>query len=268
MIPVVFRTPRSLGALNVLAVGFAIASATTAAFTLADAHEAWPVIVGAPSLFVGLVWAMILRRRDTIGSTNIPLGWLLSVPLAALNGALACGLLMTLESGHDAGSFFGGMVLGATFGILLWAPGLLLVLLLFGAPLAHARHLAQRGLAGEERGERFVGLVCAALAISSAALAWVARGDTFASCAFAPAAVIAGLACAVVATKREAKRRKFVARVLAGEVPHVRVETRDVGKVLVRIDTTIETYRVAPNHDEDLFELDDEGRAIQPASAR
>ena len=89
------------------------------------------VIVGCRHCWSASIWAATLRKRETIGSTNIPLGWALSVPLAALNGALACGLLMSMET-PQFGSFVGGMLLGATFGIMLWAPGLVLVLLLFG----------------------------------------------------------------------------------------------------------------------------------------
>ena len=63
MIPVVFRTPRSLAALNVTGVGMAIAAMTTAAFALGDANKPeWSFIVGVPSLLVGAVWAAMLRH--------------------------------------------------------------------------------------------------------------------------------------------------------------------------------------------------------------
>jgi hypothetical protein len=145
--------------------------------------------------------------------------------------------------------------------VMLWAPGLLLVLLLFGLPIAHARKLARQGLVGEDRGERFVGLTCLVLAGLAALLA---RGpmhlDMVLFYAFAVLAAVTGAAAAWIAARREARRRRFVARVEAEEVPGFRVEARPIGKMLVRVEPRIETYRVAPQPDEELFELDAEGR--------
>ncbi len=259
VIPVVFRTPRSLAALNVAAVGLAIAAMTTAAFTVGEPRTHWSIIVGLPSLAVGLVWAAMLRKRETIGHSQFPLGWALSIPLAAVNGAVACGLLFASES-HELGSFFGGLFLGATFGVVLWAPGLLLVILLFGLPIAHAQKLAKRGLAGEERGEQFVGIACVVVAALAVALA---RSSSFLFDAYAFLAAATGIIATHVAHKRESARRRFVERVEANEVPGLRVEARTLGKVLVRIENTVETYRVAPQPDEELIELDDDGRALR-----
>src|SRR5579863_9265531 len=135
MVPVVFRTPRSLGALNVAGVGMAIAAMTTAAFMVADRNRPeWAVIVGIPSVLVGSLWAAMLRRRERVTEKNIPVGWVLSVPLAALNSAFACALLFTLDSPQIA-AFAGGMFIGATFGVLIWGPALIIVLILFGLPI-------------------------------------------------------------------------------------------------------------------------------------
>jgi len=256
VIPVVFRTPRSLCALNVGAVGLAIAAMTTAAFTLGDPeHGNWAIIVGIPSLLVGTLWATMLRRRETIGPKRIPVGWVLSVPLAAFNGSLACAMLFTMQEPRLF-SFIGGAILGATFGVLLWAPGLLLVLMVFGVPIAHARHLAQRGLASEDRGERFVGLACAVIAVTTLAV-------SHASLPFAVLAAASGIAAAWIALRREARRRRFVARVEADEVPGFRVDWRTSGKMLVRVEPHVETYRIAPQPDEELIELDADGRAMR-----
>ncbi len=158
MVPVVFRTPRTLGALNVCAVGLAIAAVTTAAFTLfgADPRIDWSITAGLPTVVAGIAWAALLRSRDKFGSSNIPLGF------AALSGGAAI----------------------------------------------------------------------------------------------------------VVAGRREAIRRRFVARVVADEVPGFRVETRTSGKVLVRVESKVETYRVVPPPDEELFELDEEGRALHAVDGR
>ena len=72
-----------------------------------------------------------------------------------------------------------------------------------------------------------------------------------------------GGAAAIIATRREATRRRFVARVEADEVPGLRVEPRTFGKVLVRVESQVDTYRLPPKCDEELFELDDEGRVMR-----
>ncbi len=80
--------------------------------------------------------------------------------------------------------------------------------------------------------------------------------------AFVMLATATGATAAWIAARREARRRRFVARVEADEVPGFRVESRPFGKMLVRALPRIETYRVAPQPDEELFELDPEGRVM------
>lgn len=272
MIPVVFRTPRSLAALNVAGVALAIAVVTSSAFMVlwtTDPNTVWPVIVGFPTLAVGVMWATLLRRREKIG--HIAIGWFLSIPLAALNAGIACALMLASQSPH-AGSLLGGMFLGATFGVIIWAPALAIVLMLFGLPLAHARRLAESGLASEEQGERFVGGACIALTLAAVLFSRLAPKPeplvgTLVFYSFAVLACVFGAAAALVARKREAARRRFVARVEAEEVPGLRVEPRTIGKVIVRAEPHVETYRIAPEPDEELFELDEAGRALR-ASAR
>jgi hypothetical protein len=268
VIPVVFRTPRSLSRLNIASVGLAIAAMTTAAFMWGSPGQkgSWPIIVGLPSLVVGMVWATMLRRRETVAN-GVPVGWVLSVPLAAFNGSLACGLLMFLDS-PQAMSFLGGAVLGATFGVVLWAPGLLMVLVLFGLPIARARKLARSGLAGEDRGEAWVGLTSTVVAALALALPHGSMSPFAATLFYALSvlAAVTGSSAAVLAFKRERRRRRFVARVEADEVPGFRVEPRAVGKVLVRVDPKVETYRIAPHPDEELFQLDAEGRVMRAMS--
>jgi hypothetical protein len=268
MIPVVFRTPRSLAALNVTGVGMAIAAMTTAAFALGDANKPeWSFIVGVPSLLVGAVWAAMLRRREVTTGMNIPVGWVLSVPLAALNAAFACGLMLTIDAPRIL-SFVGGMFLGATFGVVLWVPGLLLVLLLFGLPLARARKLARQGLAGEERGEGLVGVVCALLSIAAVVLWHLGvhtqiNAFTVLFYAFAWFGLLSGVAAFWKARKREALRRRFIARVEADEVPGLRIETQSDHKMLVRVETHIETYRLPPVEEEEIFVLGLDGTAMR-----
>jgi len=269
VIPVVFRTPRSLCALNVCAVGFAIAAMTTAAFMLSgpSRHWGWPVIVGIPTVIAGSLWAALLRRRETVGK-NTPVGWVLSIPLAAFNGGLACALLCASTGTPQPAAFVGGVVLGMTFGAIIWVPALAVVLLLFGLPLAWARRLAARGLAGEERGEIVIGITCAIFAAAAIALCALAPNASLdeGSLLFHALAVLAaacGIAAAFIARDREARRRRFVARVEADEVPGLRVETRDEGKMLLRVQPHLDTYRRPPQTDQELYALDDEGRALR-----
>jgi hypothetical protein len=271
VIPKSFRTPRALRALNVIAVGCAIAAMTTAVAFSCDAAWRWSIVAGLPTLVVGTVWAVMLRMRETVGVRGVPVGWVLSVPLAALNGALACGLMFFWDQ-HDAGAFFGGAVLGATFGAIAWVPGLSTVLVLFGLPIAWAQRLARRGLAGEERGEILVGAACVTLGVLAVAIAHAnALPPAHASAvvqaalfhAFAVVAVACGASATAVAARRELARRRFVARVERDEEPNLRVEPRASGKVLVRVEPWIESYRVAPPEDEELVELDCEGRAVR-----
>ena len=77
------------------------------------------------------------------------------------------------------------------------------------------------------------------------------------------AAIACGGAAAIQATRREARRRKFIERVEALEEPGYRVEPTPAGKVLLRV-APLATYRVA-DRAEELFELDDEGRAMHRA---
>jgi len=269
VIPVVFRAPRSLRALNVSAVGFAIAACTSAAFIAADPMRwRWSILAGLPTVIVGSVWAAMLRGKATVAG-RVPVGWVLSIPFAALNAGLACGLAFLWDTPQTPMSFFGGLVLGATFGAIIWVPALVSVLVLFGLPIRRAQKLAERGLAGEERGEAIVGATCAILSV----LAWLlARAvalphpDALGVIVFHALALLGGsfgVLATVVALRREARRRKFVERVEAEQEPGLRVEETTLGKMLVRVDTQVETYRVARAPDEELIELDQEGRAVR-----
>ncbi|HEY2365546.1 MAG TPA: hypothetical protein VGH87_04130 [Polyangiaceae bacterium] len=285
-VPVVFRSPRALRVLNVAAVAASVAACTTAAFMyLLKPHEwTWALVAGLPTAFCAAIWAMCLRWRKTT-KTGVRYGWLLSVPLAALNSALAGGAFLaidafypyeTKETGATLGGFIGGALLGGTFGVVVWLPALIAVLAVFGLPIARAQKMARLGIAGEERGEVLVGVVSAVLGAVALAIAWSGHGGT----SYAPAlwiagstigrafmhalslvAITCGVSAAWTALVREARRRRFVARVEASEVPGFRVEKSRVGKVLLRV-APVAHYRVA-DVSEELFELDEAGRVTQ-----
>ncbi len=280
-IPVVFATPRSLRVLNVLAVATSLAACTSAVFMrLNPLSWAWVIVAGVPTFVVGAAWATLLRWRKATRS-GLRYGWLLSVPLAMLNAAISGGLYcasvpLFKGEGDQAAPFFTGALLGATFGVMFWLPSLLAVLMAFGLPIARAQRLAQKGLAGEERGELLVGcvsIVLSALAVILVRLQGLALSHDYEPAgwsslappavplfyAFFATAVACGSASTAIAILRERRRKRFVERVERSEEPGYRVEPTTLGKVLLRV-APLASYRVA-DRAEELFELDDDGRA-------
>ncbi|MEO5729897.1 MAG: hypothetical protein ABI134_24245 [Byssovorax sp.] len=272
MVPTSFQTPRTLAVLNTGAVGLALAALVAPVFGAIDPYDSLGAYAGMPTLLCGVLWAWLLRRPQTVGRTSIRWGWVASIPLAMLNAGLSCGLLMTLESsGARPERFFGGMVLGATFGVIIWLPSLLATLLCFGVPIARAQRLAKNGLAGAEHGEWIVGFVCVTMSVVGLLLSltidqpprpvdeihiWSAR-------LFGILGALAGASSTTLSWLRGTRRRAFVAAAEAGTVKGYRVDTTNDGKVLVRIGAQGQGYRVA-DFEEEVFELDAQGEALRP----
>ena len=260
--------------MNVIAVGAAMAAATSAAFramfSSSDSHIVW---ITAPStLLLGTLWAALLRRQTTWRGTSLRTGWLLSVPLAMSNAALAAGLLIASESGSNGSlaGFLGGMFMGATFGAMFWVPGLILTLLCFGLPIARAQHLAKQGLSGQERGEAIVGaasVVISLLALASTVAATAPLGGLWLLRGLAATGAALGATAIGVAWQSEQRRKAFVADVEAGNVPQFRVDATDEGKVLVRVVSQGEGYRVA-DYAEEVAALDREGHVTRWSEGR
>jgi hypothetical protein len=249
-----------------------MAAATGAVFDriFAVAFGAFTPSVTAVTTFVfGLWWARLLRRPATFPNIKIRRGWVASIPLAMMNSAMACGILFGLEH-FDFDAFVRGALLGATFGVICWGPGLVATLAFIGLPIAWSQHLAKKGLAGEERGELVVGAV--SLAIGAQALALflsrspddgapsAARLGFVLVAAFGVVAVVAGGLATALARKRQLARRAFVEQVEAGSVAGYRIDKTEAGKVLVRISSMGEGYRVA-NFEEPVYGLDEAGEA-------
>jgi hypothetical protein len=272
--PSLFRARKALEWLNTAAVGITLAAATSSVFRAAMSGDGPRIVyvTAIPTLILGTIWARVLRSPKTLGSTTFRVGWLMSLPLAVANAALAGALLMCAD--HHGGGiverFFLGLMLGATFGVIFWLPGLLLTLFCFGLPIASAQGLAKKGLAGEERGERLVGLACVAVASLAFAFSFV-NVETWRP--FDPVSVglvralavlggALGLVAAWIARQREAARRAFVADVEAGRVPHFRVDASSEGKVLVRVLVQGQGYRVT-DYVEEVAALDREGEVTR-----
>ncbi len=234
------------------------------------------VCIGAPTLVSGAMWAMLLRLPRTLSGTRVRVGWVLSIPLAALNAASAAALSTWPDAAP--GKVFWWFVAGGTLGIGLWGPALFFTLVFFGLPISWGQNMAKKGLAGEERGELVVGL--AALIVSAVALAlmvthgpdsafearsaeWLenSRLAKLTLGALSAAGMALGAAAAFVARARESARRAFVAGVSSGALPGYRVDATDEGKVLLRVYSPGgASYRVA-DFEEALFALDKHGEA-------
>ncbi|MBI5517008.1 MAG: hypothetical protein HY909_24715 [Deltaproteobacteria bacterium] len=267
-----FRNRRTLAILNVAAVGLALAATTAAAFRALLSGQEIVWVTAAPTLVLGTLWAALLRWRRTVGRSTFRVAWLFSIPLAMVNAAVAGGLLFLSEPGRADRlmNFLMGMVLGATFGAIFWVPALLVTLVCFGLPIAHGQRLAKQGLAGGERGEQWVGVMSAVMALVAVGLSlyhpdWSNRGGQDALWALRALAGLggaSGLLAALLAGRREALRRAFVADVEAGKVEHFRVDATPEGKALVRVVSVAEHYRVA-DFTEEVAAMDREGAVVR-----
>jgi hypothetical protein len=161
-----------------------------------------------------------------------------------------------------------GMLAGATLGVMFWGPALLATLLFFGLPIARGQRLAQKGLAGQERGDGIVGLTCAVIA-AVALVVSVRAGSRVSAAWFTHALAAVGMALGsltmLMAWVRDRQRRDFVAKVEAGEVPRFRIEPSAEGKVLVRIVSQGEGYRVA-DFAEEVARIDERGEVTRVAA--
>jgi hypothetical protein len=273
MIPPAFQTPRALKVLNIGAVGFALASVVAPLLeTFPSGTGLMGIVGGVPTLLIGMLWAWLLRQPQTVGTSSIRRGWVASIPLAILNAALTAGLLVMSESSPDGlGKFVMGLLVGATFGAIIWIPALLATLLCFGVPIARAQQLAKKGLAGEERGEWIVGLTCLVISLVGLVISSenLSHGNTISDAAlwiprvFGLLGVLASVSSTVLARARAARRRTFVAEAEAGNIKGYRVDVTDEGKVLVQIAAQGKGYRVA-DFEKEVFELDEEGEAVRP----
>jgi hypothetical protein len=257
--------------MNILAVGASLAAITGVVFSLLF-HErsVIPLVTALPTLAFGSLWAIALRWEKTVPQTNLRWGWLASVALASLNGSSAVGLLFAFERNASGwsdriASFFRGLFLGATVGAIAWVPALLVTLVVFGLPIAWAQNQAKKGLSGQERGEGIVGGASALIALTSLLLSIpvdALRGDSSLHIdivrLLAVAASVLGAAAMYTARARDQERQKFVAAVERGEVEHFRVDATDEGKVLVRVVSQGQGYRVR-DYEEEIAALDEDG---------
>lgn len=256
-----------------LAVACALSAATASALGFADRllHTLIfsGLISGITTWIAGYAWAHTVQRRRE------PLRARWSVAFAAGNAAIAsCIVAFARGMPPSALSAVGMLLAGATVGVMIWGPALLLTSLLLGRPLAYSRVRALEGLSGAQAGERAVGIACAlvsCLALAFTPSWWgvvrlfdkeplMVAGTTFMH-GMAVLGITLGTAVAVWATVLEHRRRRFVRAAETGALAGYRIQSRDETRVLVRVTQVGEGYREGPI-DEPLCELDARGRAI------
>jgi hypothetical protein len=253
-LPAPLRTLHVLRLLNIAAVGLSLAAIVSA---VSGGDDGLGIYTGLSSLFVGTLWARLFRSRRLIWK-RWRIGWVACIPLASLNAGLSLGLAMAADTHVDRGRhFLVGATAGATIGAIIWVPALVATIVVFGLPIARAQALAALGLAGEERGERIVGTVCAA--VSAVALGIAATmashfGGVWSAATFGGIGGIAGATAAILAWRREVRRRDFVSGVEAGQIAGYRIAALPEGKVLFRIVSQGQSYRVA-DFEEPIAEL-------------
>jgi hypothetical protein len=246
------RPSHLIGPLSTVAVGLALSASSSPVILRwlggnpPSDPPGWGVEL--PTLFFGVLWARGVRSKRCAAATNIRLGWLASVPLAAANAGVAAAVCLR-HGALDSGSI-GMFLAGATIGAIVWFPALIVTLVCFGIPIAWAQKAAARGLMGEERGYAVVGLTTVAMSVFGLVLSFDGLGRSLAVAGIASGGLAAGLAFL-----RERRRARFVAKVAKGEVPDFRLEETLRGRSLVRTSPGGTAYRVS-TFDEEVNPLD------------
>ncbi|WP_394835411.1 hypothetical protein LVJ94_00605 [Pendulispora rubella] len=269
-IPEAFQSRHAIRRLNIGAVGLALGCITGIVLgevvgRRSDYSEV-ALAIAFSTFCVGAFWAAFFRPKGVAGHRGFRIGWGISAVLAMLNAQLACLLVAGVHDGYVGLEEVVQMLVAApTLGIVLWLPALLFTFVCFGAPIVRAQVLAEKGLAGAERGELLVGTACVAIAGLGLLLSLAMPSAQWLD-AFSPIRVVgylgmlAGGMAAYAASIREGRRRAFVREVEAGNVAGFRVDPSPEGKVLVRVTSHGEGYRVS-DFREELVELDASGEA-------
>jgi len=259
VIPSVFQRSRLVPALNVAAMGFALAAVTGT--LLCDLGR--PLIVVGTTLLVGWPWAALSRTRRAAGKRFFRgWWWFASAALAMLNAGLAASLGGRFAATDVVSGFF----IGTTYGVIVWGPALVATLICFGIPIARARRLASGGLAGVDKGERLVGAVSVATSVLGLALTLalspVGRPEIWLLQGCALLGLCAGATAVGLALVRDRRRRRFVRKAQAGQMADYEVRPSGGGTILIRVDRQGGGYRSGEVREE-VCELDEAGAATR-----
>ncbi len=243
-----------------MAVATALASAAASMLSVPFKSHVTGLALVIPTIICALIWVRLLRSTKSVGQSGLRAGWFWSVPLAALNACV--GALIMFMCGEHMGVNDPWMVVLTTLicGATVWIPMWGFTIAVFGTPISWAQRRAKSGLAGEERGEAVIGTTSAVIAGLALLDAYRhTRGDvTLPRVAIGHAMTITtavlgvglGVLVLVLALIRERQRRLFIVAVEAGSVPNFRVDLVPEGKVLVRVVSENQHYRVADFVDE------------------
>lgn len=244
------RTSSTVRSLNVAAVGCAIASASAFVIARTLGGGTGDTFLGAACALSTLFWATAWARVVRVRARGLPVGWLLSLPFAALNAGTALALFMASSPpSRGLGELLGVVAAGAIFGVIVWFPALCATFVLFGVPLARAHRAAERGLASEDVGERNVGALAVAVSIAALVALSVARfsqpdSDPFLAL-IALAGVTSGAVAALLAHRRLMDRAALLAEVFVGERSGLRIDVQGGVERLVRVHEPRDAYRGA-----------------------
>jgi hypothetical protein len=252
-------------ALTTVAVGCSLAGPEfLAALNDSARYDSTMFVGGLSAAVLGMAGAAVLREESG------PAGafwrrWLWLLPLVLLH-ATAVSLASIVAGRSPAWNDVSGAAQTAV-APRAWLPPLLYALLFYAIPMVWSRRLAKGGLSGAERGDQIVGAAAIATSLVPFVVPSLIRGactmvgfEGWVGCAvklqptsgiafvrsLAVVGLLAGAAAVVVARVRASKRRAFMERAEAGQVPGYRVEERAQGKVLLRTVEKEETYRAGP----------------------
>lgn len=272
--PATFQASRLVRELNHAAIACSVAACTGVVITRGFAGSGFmnraPVgLLSALSTVVyAYFWARITRDRRR----HSAIGWILSVPVAALNAGTAFALVVESEDwrpfevSRALVRAAESMASGATVGVIIWGPALIACLLAVGVPISLAIAAASQGVGGEDRGERALGLVVAGLgAIASAIVAWggfAHEGDDRGNTLLAAAGIVCGVSASVIAHRRVADRRRLVRAAQSDDVSQWRIDKSLRSRVLVRVEAPSDAYRDTCRATA-LAELDERGEPVR-----
>jgi hypothetical protein len=154
-----------------------------------------------------------------------------------------------------------------------WWPALLYPIVFYAIPMVWSHGLAKNGLASAERGDKVVAVAAIAASLFSWVMLPVVAGDFLCESFFAWSksfcevewegvagaafldsltivGLLAGTAAFVLVLVRASKRRAFMKRAEAGQMPGYRVEARGKGKALLRMVERGDAYRAG---DEEIY---------------
>ena len=170
MLPSAFVPSRALRRLAVAGAAASFAAFVSGALMHFDAHWwVWSITAGLPTLVCATLAAAIGPRFAKTGRF-----WLFALALGMLDAIAVEALVAFVDRTLVEGDFPASPIAVASLGAILWVPGVVVGMAIFGLPLAHAARRASQGVGAEEPAMRVVGWIAALVASLALAFAWSA----------------------------------------------------------------------------------------------